>query len=167
MRHDLAGSTNTIFRLDPPSCCIDLQNTCERVHLCQWLKRNYLRAITATGTKILVVLIFCLTLTCSAWGIHQIEDGLDVKEFIPRDTPAHRYFDIVSKDFNVHTISAVTKGNFEYPHYQQELHDYHRAFGRVDHIIKGGNGLLPEYWLATFRDWLLGKTTSLAVRETE
>jgi len=39
---------------------------------------------------------------------------------------------------------------------QKLLRDYHRAFLKIDNIIKKEDGSLPDFWLHEFQSWLLG-----------
>jgi len=41
---------------------------------------------------------------------------------------------------------------------QKLLYDYHKAFLKIDSIIKKEDGSLPNFWLQEFRWWLLGTT---------
>ncbi|OQV16996.1 Protein patched [Hypsibius exemplaris] len=151
---DLSGSTNSIFRADAPTCCNDVQATCETIHVSQWFLRIYLRLIVSSYAKLFVMLAFALVLGGSTWGMTKVEEGLDMTEFIPKDTPEHRYLEVSSKSFAWYSMSAVTKGGFEYQNHQQLLHDFHHAFQRIDQVVKDEKGGLPSYWLGRMREWL-------------
>ncbi|GAV09857.1 hypothetical protein RvY_19330-2, partial [Ramazzottius varieornatus] len=153
--HNLSASTDSILRVDPPSCCSDLESSCQRISLSEWLTKQYLCAITSSFLKLVVALSFLLLMGSSAWGIARIEEGLSLKEFVPKDTREQRYLHVSEKSFGWYSFQAVTKGGFEYPYHQQLLHDYHRAFQSVANIVRDGNGNLPPYWLARMRDWLM------------
>ena len=156
MTQDLTVSSDSIFRLDPPTCCTDFHNTCQNINVSDWLMKQYLRAIKSSYIKLVVGVMFIMLMGSSAWGIIQIEEGLSLKEFVPEDTTAQRYLDISEKSFGWYNFHAVTKGGFEYPYNQQLLHDYHKAFQTVKSIVRDENGDLPTYWLLRMRDWLIG-----------
>jgi len=54
------------------------------------------------------------------------------------------------------------QGDFDYTSAdnQKLLYDYHRAFRKIDNIIKKEDGSLPDFWLREFRSWLLGIVSS-------
>ena len=156
MTQDLTVSSDSIFRLDPPTCCTYFHNTCQNINISDWLTKQYLRAIRSSYIKLVVGVMFIVLMGSSAWGIMQIEEGLSLKEFVPKDTTEQRYLDISEKSFGWYNFHAVTKGGFEYPYNQQLLHDYHKAFQSVDNIVRDKNGAPPTYWLSRMRDWLIG-----------
>lgn len=62
------------------------------------------------------------------------------------------------RDFGFYTAYLVTEKGFDYPKHQRLLYEYHEAFMRVPNVVKNDDGGLPgNFWLAMFRDWLLGE----------
>jgi len=104
---------------------------------------------------VFTIVFFVVFLIISVWGIAQVKDGLDLTEVVPRDTSEYHFLEKQSKYFGYYNIYLVTK-EFDYPHNQRLLREYHAAFSNVKHILREKNGNLPMFWLDAFRSWLVG-----------
>ena len=106
--------------------------------------------------KIVILLAFASSLVYSLCvGIPQVKFGLELTDMVPKGTAEYNFLDVQKKYFNFYNMFAVTQGNFEYPTNQKLLMEYHRSFTRVQNILKNDDGGLPDFWLISFRDWLL------------
>ncbi|XP_063841882.1 protein patched-like [Scylla paramamosain] len=113
-------------------------------------------ALTHGAVKAAAMVGLMASVAAAAWGVSRVEDGLNLTDVVPADTPEYAFFAAQQKYFGFYNMFAVTQGNVEYPSKQRLLHDYYDAFNRVTHIIKNDDGGLPEFWLSLFRDWLIG-----------
>ncbi|XP_064624757.1 protein patched homolog 1-like isoform X2 [Lineus longissimus] len=143
----------------PMTCkerCGQAQQECCRWSLTAFAHRIYGPLLEKTPIKILVIVIFSLVFGIGVWGTTQVKDGLDLTDVVPRGTSEYSFLEAQSKYFGFFHFYAVTQGDFDYPNNQELLYKYHRAFQKVDNIIKEKDGTLPDFWLGLFCDWLLG-----------
>ncbi len=123
--------------------------------LARFARDYYGKLIIQTPIKIIIIIIALALLSASAWGINKIEDGLNLTDVVPKNTPVWKFLEAEDKYFGFYNMYAITEGNFEYPENQQMIYDFHNSFVRVQNIIKDDNGGLPEFWLSLFRSWLI------------
>lgn len=116
----------------------------------------YIECVTSKKCRAAGFVLLLGTVVTSAWGVSQLQDGLSLTALVPRNSPEAFFLEAQQKHFSIYHMFVVTKGHFEYPRHQKLLHDYHGAFTRVPYILKDDDGGLPDSWLASFRDWLLG-----------
>lgn len=108
------------------------------------------------GFQVFVVVFFFVFLILGIWGTVQVKDGLDLTDVVPRGTKERKFLEEQTKYFGFYNIYAVTQGNFDYAGRQDVLYDYHKAFQRVDKIIKREDVSVRPFWLDLFRQWLSG-----------
>lgn len=165
---DSVASTRTLVRPARRSesgggavFCGQGRRRCRRLGV-QWLvERHYLSWVVAPPFRLVVLLASVVSLGAGVWGACQVRDGLDLTDLVPRGSDEYAFLDVQRRYFGFFNMFAVTQGNFEYPTNQRLLQEYHQAFTRVPRVIKNDDGGLPDFWLTTFRDWLLGKCTKL------
>ncbi|KAA0201753.1 hypothetical protein HAZT_HAZT001986 [Hyalella azteca] len=117
---------------------------------------GYVSCVSSEKCRAVGFFFLIISIAASAWGVSRLRDGLDLTALVPRDSPESTFLEAQQKHFSIYHMFVVTKGHFEYPRHQKLLHDYHAAFTRVPYILKDDDGGLPDSWLASFRDWLLG-----------
>lgn len=122
----------------------------------KWAAEVYGPAVACGPVKAAAMVALFASVAAAAWGVSRVQDGLDLTDIVPSDTPEYAFLAAQQRYFGFYNMFAVTQGNFEYPTKQRLLHDYYEAFTRVNHIIKNDDGGLPEFWLSLFRDWLVG-----------
>uniref|UniRef100_A0A8D9BH04 Protein patched n=1 Tax=Cacopsylla melanoneura TaxID=428564 RepID=A0A8D9BH04_9HEMI len=123
----------------------------------RYLARQHARFLTRPGVKMLVVLAFLGVLGASIYAATHITEGTDLADLVPRHTPEQDFLRVQVRDFGFYTAYLVTEKGFDYPKHQKLLYEYHEAFMRVPNVVKNDDGGLPgNFWLAMFRDWLLG-----------
>ncbi|GFT84485.1 protein patched [Nephila pilipes] len=123
--------------------------------LTQFLERCLIPAIQKTPVKLIFCFLFVVMFLLGIWGSFRVEEGLDLTDFVPKNTNEYDFLSQRTRYFGLFNMFAVTKGNFKYPTNQRLLYDYHDAFTRINKI-KNDNGEAPEFWLTMFRDWLYG-----------
>ncbi|GFR30951.1 protein patched [Trichonephila clavata] len=123
--------------------------------LTQFLNKGLIPAVQKTPVKVIFYFVYVTMLLLGIWGTFRVEEGLDLTDFVPKNTNEYDFLSQRTKYFGLFNMFAVTKGNFKYPTNQRLLYDYHEAFTRINKI-KNDNGEPPEFWLTMFRDWLLG-----------
>ncbi|KAF2349112.1 Sterol-sensing domain, partial [Trinorchestia longiramus] len=117
---------------------------------------GYVLCVSSEKCRAVGFILLMASIATSAWGVSCLRDGLSLTALVPRGSPEATFLEAQQKHFSIYHMFVVTKGHFEYPRHQKLLHDYHAAFTRVPYILKDDNGGLPDSWLASFRDWLLG-----------
>ncbi|XP_066986955.1 protein patched [Macrobrachium rosenbergii] len=122
----------------------------------RWMGTIYGPTLMRGEVKAAAIIGLFVSVGAAAWGVSNVEDGLDLTDVVPRSAPEFAFLSAQQKYFGFYNMFAVTQGNFEYPTKQRLLHDYYEAFTRVNYIIKNDDGGLPEFWLSLFRDWLIG-----------
>lgn len=108
------------------------------------------------SVKLLCMVCLIVAVGGGVWTTARLRDGLELTDLVPHGTDAHAFLSAQAKYFGFYNMYAVTEGDFEYPTNQKLLYEYHEAFVRVPSIVKNDDGGLPQFWLAMFRDWLLG-----------
>ncbi|GFR79109.1 protein patched homolog 1 [Elysia marginata] len=141
-------------RLSWRASCDRAQRECLTWTLTCLAAKVYAPFLQRTFVKATVIISFLVVLIIGAWGTAQVKDGLDLTDIVPRHTAEFDFLEAQSKYFGFYSISAVTKGDFDYAHNQQILYEYHAAFNKVKKIIKRDDGSLPSFWLDLFRQWL-------------
>jgi patched 1 protein len=119
------------------------------------ISKVYCKLLQKKPVKVVVILMFMMLFAVCLTGIPKVRDGLELTDIVPRGTVEHKFLDVQRKYFSFYHMFAVTEGNFEYPTNQKLLYEYHHSFTRIGKIIKNDDGGLPDFWLSTFRDWLL------------
>ena len=117
--------------------------------------KYYSTWVTLTPIKVLTILLATFFIAASAYGINQVEDGLELTDVVPRNTSVWSFLRAQDQYFGFYNMYAVTRDNFEYPQNQELIYDYHNSFVSVSNIIKDDDGGLPEFWLSLFRSWLV------------
>lgn len=57
----------------------------------------------------MVIVTFLVLLVVGAWGVAQMQDGLDLTDVVPRDTTEYSFLEAQAKYFGFYSIYAVTK----------------------------------------------------------
>lgn len=123
--------------------------------LSRFVERCYAPFIIKGSVKFIGMLIMIAAICFGLYGGMKLQDGLELTDLVPKNNDEYKFLNAQGKLFGFYSMFAVTQGDFEYPTNQKLLHEYHEAFVRVSHMIKNDNGGLPEFWLSTFRDWLI------------
>ncbi|KAJ7372959.1 Protein patched 1 [Desmophyllum pertusum] len=105
--------------------------------------------------KISVLFIFACLFAAGVYGSMKVEEGLDLTDVVPRQSPEHKFVEAQFKYFSFYQMVLVTKGGYDYPNGQELLYKFHNAFKKIPNIIKTPEGELPPFWLMYFRDWLI------------
>ncbi|KAF7991588.1 hypothetical protein HCN44_008959 [Aphidius gifuensis] len=116
--------------------------------------KHYAPFVTNSATKFFGMLIFVFLLAASVWQSMKVIDGFELTDLVPRNSDEYAFLLAQSKHFGVFNMYAVTGRDFDYPHNQKLLYEYHDSFIRIKNIIKNDDGGLPKFWLMYFRDWL-------------
>ena len=90
-----------------------------------------------------------------------MEDGLELTDIVPRGTREEAFLQVQNDYFAFYNMYAVTQKDFDYPYRQRQLHAFHNEFRTIPEVIRESDGSLPSFWLAEFRDWLIGKMRNL------
>ena len=61
----------------------------------------------------------------------RVEEGLDLTDVVPRESPEHKFVEAQFKYFSFYQIVAVTKGGYDYANGQELLYKFHQAFKKV------------------------------------
>jgi patched 1 len=129
------------------------------VKKCSSLKKlvqnSYGPAITSPAVKTVVMMALIAVLVLSGLGVTRLRDGLELTELVPGETDEHSFLSAQNEYFGFYSMYAVTQGGFEYPSGQKMLYEYHKAFLRVNKVLRNDDGGLPPFWLSLFRDWLI------------
>ncbi len=102
---------------------------------------------------------FVALLIAGIVGTIRVQDGLDLVDIVPRDTPESGFLQAQDNYFGFFNMYAVTVADFDYSNAKSQklLYEYHKSYGRVENIIKNNDGVLPDFWLKLMKDWLLGR----------
>ncbi|KAL8598952.1 hypothetical protein ACOMHN_006762 [Nucella lapillus] len=136
--------------------CAMARRHCHTLSLTCLAVRLYTFILERTFVKVMVMISFVVMLGVGAWGVAQVKDGLDLTDIVPKGTPEHSFLQAQAQYFGFYGIYAVTKGDFDYPHNQKLLHEYHAALQRVRRVSKRQQdaGAVQHFWLHIFRRWL-------------
>ena len=149
------GSANDLIRGEEEGRVSNPACSSQELTLSRFARDYYGKLVAKTPMKILTIVLSVGLIAASAWGINNLEDGLNLSDIVPKNTSVWRFLEAEDRYFGFYNMYAVTEGNLEYPENQNLIHEYHKAFVRVQNIIKDDNGGLPEFWLSLFRKWLV------------
>lgn len=131
------------------------EDHCMDYSLTRFVEKVYAPFIVKGSVKFIGMTLMISAVAFGLYGAMKLQDGLELTDLVPKNTDEYKFLNAQGKLFGFYSMFAVTQGDFEYPTNQKLLHEYHEAFVRVSHMIKNDNGGLPDFWLSTFRDWLI------------
>ncbi|PFX16833.1 Protein patched-like 1 [Stylophora pistillata] len=156
---DSVGRTSTAQSLSEPELESTRWNVVKKklqvLSLSYFAKEYYGPWLQRMPVKISVLFVFACVLAAGVYGCLKVEEGLDLTDVVPRKSPEHKFVKAQFEYFSFYQMQIVTKGGYDYPNGQELLYKFHRAFKKIDNIIKTPEGELPPFWLMYFRDWLL------------
>lgn len=132
------------------------EKECLSFSLSRFATKYYAPFLAKYTIKFLAMITLAGILGFSIFTMMKLPDGLELTDLVPQGTDEYKFLNAQGKLFGFYNMFAVTQGDFdyEYPDNQQLLHEYHKAFAPVKHVIKNDDGTLPDFWLSMFRDWL-------------
>ena len=82
--------------------------------------------------QISVLFIFACLFAAGVYGSMKVEEGLDLTDVVPRQSPEHKFVEAQFKYFSFYQMVLVTKGGYDYPNGQELLYKFHNAFKKVN-----------------------------------
>ena len=82
-----------------------------------------------------MLFIFACLFAAGVYGCMKVEEGLDLTDVVPRESPEHKFVEAQFKYFSFYPIAAVTMEGYDYPNGQELLYKFHAAFRRVKTFI--------------------------------
>ena len=131
------------------------QEDCLSFSLSHLAGKYYAPFILKRTTKVIGILVLIGVLAGSLWAAMRVNDGLNLSDLVPQNSDEHKFLDAQSAHFGFYNMFAISGRDFDYPHNQKLLYEYHEAYMRIPSVIKNDDGGLPTFWLSLFRDWLI------------
>lgn len=102
--------------------------------------------------------MFIISLAIGIVGVTRIQLGLEMTDIVPKDTAPYDFLSAREDYFSFYTMNAVVKGEFDYAHKQQLLHQYREEMANVSYIVKQPGTIEAQkggpFWLSLMATWL-------------
>ncbi|XP_047122760.1 protein patched homolog 2 isoform X1 [Hydra vulgaris] len=117
--------------------------------------------VTEIQVKIVVMFVCCIQLFIAGYGTAKVQQGLDLGEMVPRESPQHRFLSARQKYFSFYQVHVVTKGKlngkiFDYSNNQGLLTEFYARIKKLSFVMGNNNDEEPTFWLPIYRNWLQG-----------
>ncbi|XP_071837181.1 protein patched homolog 1-like isoform X2 [Apostichopus japonicus] len=126
-----------------------------RWNLSSFAKEHYGPLLGKKWAQIPVLIFFGCLLAASIYGVLQMEDGLELDDVIPQDSPEAHFLASQSKYFSYYNMYIVSEEMGDFPWRQQEMYALHREVGLLDKVVRRPDGGIQSFWLEVFREWLI------------
>ncbi|XP_065657451.1 protein patched homolog 2 isoform X4 [Hydra vulgaris] len=115
--------------------------------------------VTEIQVKIVVMFVCCFQLFIAGYGTAKVQQGLDLGEMVPRESPQHRFLSARQKYFSFYQVHVVTKGKlngkiFDYSNNQGLLTEFYARINKLSFVMGNNNDEEPTFWLPIYRNWL-------------